>query len=197
MIIGKLHNRHNENEALGREKIKVGINTRVTTAESFGDMEATVFYWESIKAAEESSDLIIGDFCSIAMGTEFFMGGNHRYDRVSTWFHEEIIEKSFTSNGDIIIGNDVWIGFGATIMSGITIGDGAVIAANANVVKNVEPYTIVGGNPAKQIKKRFSEEDIEFLLELKWWNWPLEKIEENKEILFSGKFDRTKLQKLL
>jgi virginiamycin A acetyltransferase len=87
--------------------------------------------------------------------------------------------KSYPQKGDIIIGNDVWIGYNATIMAGVKIGDGAIIGTNATVVKDVEPYSIVGGNPAQEIKKRFSEETISKLLELKWWNWDIEKITRN------------------
>jgi len=87
--------------------------------------------------------------------------------------------------GDTVIGNDVWIGQYVTIMPGIKIGDGAIIAANSTVVKNVEPYTIYGGNPAKLIKKRFSDEKIEFLLKIQWWNWDEEKIFNNLEKLTS------------
>lgn len=89
------------------------------------------------------------------------------------------------SNGDVIIGNDVWIGYGATLMSGVKVGDGAVIAANSVVTKNVEPYTIVGGNPAKVIRKRFEKEVIEKLLKIQWWNWDDSKINKNLKFLCS------------
>ena len=91
--------------------------------------------------------------------------------------------KSYPTKGDTTVGNDVWIGYGATIMPGVTIGDGAIIAAKSVVVKDVEPYTIVGGNPAMEIKKRFSESKIKELLELQWWDWPIEKITENVQSL--------------
>ena len=87
--------------------------------------------------------------------------------------------KKYPGKGDIHIGNDVWIGYNATIMAGVTIGDGAVIATNSTVIKDVEPYSIVGGNPAREIKKRFSDEIIKKLLELKWWNWEIEQITKN------------------
>ena len=93
--------------------------------------------------------------------------------------------KSYPSKGDTIIGNDVWIGHDATIMPGVHIGDGAIIATKAVVTKDVEPYTIVGGNPAKPIRKRFSEATISKLLQLKWWNWEIEKITQNIEKLTS------------
>ena len=85
-------------------------------------------------------------------------------------------DKSYPTKGDTVIGNDVWIGHDATIMPGVTIGDGAIIATKAVVTKDVAPYTIVGGNPAKPIKKRFSEDIISKLLQLKWWHWYIEKI---------------------
>jgi hypothetical protein len=98
-----------------------------------------------------------------------------------------------TIAGDTVIGNDVWIGQNVTIMPGIKIGDGAIIAANSTVVKSVEPYTIYGGNPAKFIKKRFSDEKVEFLLKLQWWNWSEEEIFNNLEKLTTG----TGLEQLL
>ena len=91
--------------------------------------------------------------------------------------------KSYPNKGDINIGNDVWIGYNATIMAGVTIGDGAIIATNSTVIKDVEPYSIVGGNPAQEIKKRFSKEVITKLLELKWWDWDIEKITRNLQHL--------------
>ena len=132
--------------------------------------------------------LIIGKFCMIASDVKFIMNGaNHLTDAMSTypfaifgngWQHA-MEGKSYPQKGNINIGNDVWIGYNATIMAGVTIGDGAIIATNATVVKDVEPYSIVGGNPAKEIKKRFSKEVIAKLLELKWWNWSIEKITAN------------------
>jgi len=124
----------------------------------------------------EKAELHIGAFCSIAEGLVVYLGGNHRTEWVSTFpFHTWNLPgydpaTSHTANGDVIIGNDVWIGANATIMSGITIGDGAVIGANSNITKNVDPYTIVGGNPAKLIRKRFTDEQIKKLLKLAWWN---------------------------
>ena len=92
--------------------------------------------------------------------------------------------------GDIHVGNDVWIGANTIIMSGVKIGDGAVIANNSHVVKDIEPYTIVGGNPAKVIRKRFSDEVINKLLDIKWWDWSIEKITENHRILMSGDVEK-------
>ena len=113
------------------------------------------------------------------------LGGNHRIDWVTTYPFSEAFSKEFgapdiqghpSTNGDVIIGNDVWVGRGVTIMSGVTIGDGAVIATNATVVKDVEPYSVAGGNPARLIKMRFDEDIIERLLILKWWELPLDDI---------------------
>ncbi|CAK7074361.1 MAG: Streptogramin A acetyltransferase [Bacteroides rodentium] len=131
--------------------------------------------------------LKIGKFCSIACGAKFiFNCANHSLKSLSTYtfllfFEEWDLPKSevasaWDNKGDIVIGNDVWIGYDAVIMAGVTIGDGAIIGTRAVVTKDVEPYSIVGGVPAKEIRKRFSPEIIAKLMELKWWNWPIEKI---------------------
>jgi chloramphenicol O-acetyltransferase type B len=136
--------------------------------------------------------LRIGKFCSIADGAIFMMAGNqgHRHDWISTFpfFYQgfETAEDAFQKAGDTVIGNDVWIGANAIIMPGISIGDGAVIATSTIVTKDIEPYTIVGGNPGKVIKKRFSEEEISILLTLKWWDWEIEKIKKNLDLLCSN-----------
>ncbi len=142
--------------------------------------------------------LIIGKFCSIACGAKFlFNSANHTLDSASTYpfplFFEEWgleqkdVARSWENKGDIVVGNDVWIGFEAVILAGVTIGDGAVIGARAVVTKDVPPYTIVGGVPAKPIRKRFSEDAISQLLRIKWWNWPEEKIAQNIEALQTGR----------
>ncbi|OCC25065.1 type B chloramphenicol O-acetyltransferase [Croceicoccus estronivorus] len=137
--------------------------------------------------------LIIGSFCSIGSGAAFIMAGNqgHRNDWISTfpfyWMPEvpafEGATNGYLPAGDTVIGNDVWIGSEAVIMPGVRIGDGAVIGTRALVTKDVAPYTIVGGNPAKAIRKRFSETDIERLLELKWWDWTDEQLNEAMPVL--------------
>lgn len=139
--------------------------------------------------------LIIGKFCAIAEGVKFIMNGaNHRMDGITTYpFNifgsgwEKVTPKveQLPFKGDTVIGNDVWIGEYVRIMPGVKIGDGAIIAANSTVVKDVEPYTIYGGNPAKLIKKRFSDEIIEMLLDIQWWNWEEEKLFNNLEDLTS------------
>ncbi|VXB60799.1 CatB-related O-acetyltransferase [Maribacter litoralis] len=145
--------------------------------------------------------LIIGKFCMIASGVTFIMNGaNHLSKSISTypfaifgkdWQHA-MDGKTYPTKGNTVIGNDVWIGFNATIMPGINIGDGAIIASNATVTKDVPPYAVVGGNPAKVIRKRFSDEGITKLLELKWWNWPIEKITANVHHLTGEHLDRLK-----
>jgi chloramphenicol O-acetyltransferase type B len=141
---------------------------------------------------DDVDKLIIGKFCSIADGAIFMMAGNqgHKYDWISSFpFFYQGFDKAndaFEKAGDTIIGNDVWIGANAIIMPGVKIGDGAVIATASVVTKNVEPYSIVGGNPAKIIKKRFSDGEIQMLLELKWWDWDIEKIKGNMDLLCSN-----------
>ena len=144
--------------------------------------------------------LIIGKFCSIACGMKFlFNCANHTQKSLSTYtfplFYEEWeLEKSnittaWDNKGDIVIGNDVWIGYEAVIMAGVHIGDGAIIAARAVVTKDVPPYTIVGGTPAKEIRKRFDADVIQQLLMLKWWNWSTDKIRQCLPYIAEGKLD--------
>ena len=146
--------------------------------------------------------LIIGKFCMIASDVKFIMNGaNHLSNAISTYpfavfgngWENAMEGKTYPNKGNIEIGNDVWIGYKATIMAGVKIGDGAIIATNATVVSDVEPYSIVGGNPAKEIKKRFSPEIIERLLKLQWWNWDIEKITKNVQNLTD--LDLEKLEK--
>ena len=144
--------------------------------------------------------LIIGKFCSIACGAKFlFNSANHTLSSLSTYpfplfFEEWGLEKrnvaaSWDNKGDIVIGNDVWIGYEAVIMAGVTIGDGAIIGARAVVTKDVPPYTVAGGIPAKPIKKRYPEETIAALSELKWWDWPEERIAQNLHAIQAGKLN--------
>ena len=141
--------------------------------------------------------LIIGKFCSIACGAKFlFNSANHKMTSLSTYtfplfFEEwglkkENVAQAWDQKGDIMIGNDVWIGYEAVILSGVTIGDGAVIGCRAVVTKDVPPYTIVGGVPAKPIRKRFDEETIKELQKIKWWDWPEEKITEKIQAIQAG-----------
>ncbi|MGF6699990.1 chloramphenicol O-acetyltransferase type B [Paraburkholderia sp. MM5496-R1] len=137
--------------------------------------------------------LIIGSFCSIGSGATFMMAGNqgHRNNCVTTFPFFYMTEKpafadacdAFEPAGDTVVGNDVWIGSEAMIMPGVHIGHGAVIGSCAVVTKDVEPYTIIGGNPAKPIRKRFSDDEIGMLLEMNWWDWPLDEIGKSMKLL--------------
>lgn len=172
-----------------------------------------IFYYEKYIIGEHTygqptvlfptkdSNLIIGRFCSIAKDVTIFLGGNHRPDWVTTYpfsagtFHSWYPEASHitgqpATKGDVIIGNDVWLGRGATILSGVTIGDGAVIASEAVVTKDVGDYEIWGGNPARLLKKRFTEEQIQKLKSIKWWDWDIEKIRKNLELLCSDNINQ-------
>lgn len=145
--------------------------------------------------------LVIGKFCSIACGAKFlFNSANHTLGSLSTYtfpifFEEwdlpvEDIPRAWDNKGDIVIGNDVWIGYEAVVMAGVTVGDGAIIGTRAVVTKDVPPYTIVGGVPAKPIRKRFDDETVERLLALKWWDWPIERIRLHLEDIQSGNLEK-------
>lgn len=145
--------------------------------------------------------LYIGKFCSIACGARFlFNSANHSMTSLSTYpfpiFFEEWglnikhVANAWDNKGDIIIGNDVWIGYEAVIMAGVTIGDGAIIGTRAVVTKDVAPYTMVGGIPAKPIRKRFSDDIISALIKEQWWNWPEEVIAKNLEAIQAGRIDQ-------
>lgn len=145
--------------------------------------------------------LQIGKFCSIACGAKFlFNSANHSLSSLSTYpfpiFYEEWglekrdVTKAWDNKGDITIGNDVWIGYQAIILAGVTIGDGAVIGARSVVTKDVAPYTIVAGAPARPVRKRFSEETIRKLLKIRWWDWPQERISRCLEAIQTGQIDR-------
>ena len=147
--------------------------------------------------------LIIGKFCQIAAGVEFVMNGaNHQMNAVSTfpfytlegWKMNPPAASDMPFKGDTIIGNDVWIGQNATILPGVHIGDGAIIGANSVVGSNVEPYSIVVGNPAKTLRYRFDEELTELLLKFKWWDKPVEEINELIPILTSSDLDKVKAE---
>ena len=139
-------------------------------------------------------NLYIGKFCSIAGGVQIILDGNHRLDWISTFaFHviDGVQEKEGHPIGkaNMKIGNDVWIGRDAIILPGVSIGDGAVVGAGAIVTKNVDAYSIVAGNPARHIKYRFTSKQIEKLKSIKWWNWDIEKIKKNVNLLRSENID--------
>jgi acetyltransferase-like isoleucine patch superfamily enzyme len=146
---------------------------------TYGHEQISVRHWG------EPAALRIGKFCSIADRITVFLGGNHRTDWISTypfpafpeaWPDAARITGHPATDGDVVIGNDVWVGSNVTIMSGLTIGDGAVLAADSTVVKDVPPYGIVGGNPAKVLRLRFAPHQIRGLLAVRWWDWPDERI---------------------
>lgn len=145
--------------------------------------------------------LVIGKFCSIACGARFlFNSANHAMGSLSTYpfpifFEEwglrgEDVASAWDNKGDIVIGNDVWIGYEAVVLSGVRVGDGAVIAARAVVTRDVPPYTIVGGVPARPIRQRFSDETVAALVKLKWWDWPYEAIARNLNVIQRGNLSR-------
>lgn len=160
----------------------------------YDDFEDVMNFEKNVKYHFDfvGDQLVIGKFCMIASGVTFIMNGaNHLTDAVSTYpfaifgngWENAMEGRAYPQKGNIKVGNDVWIGYKATIMAGVTIGDGAIIATNATVVKDVPPYTIVGGNPAQEIRRRFDEATIDKLLRLRWWDWPLAKITANLPFL--------------
>ena len=154
----------------------------------------------SIEVHFETDDcrLIVGKYCSIAGNVNAFLNANHRTDWVTTYPFGHIQRNVFrqfngvghpTGKGNIVIGNDVWIGSNSSIMSGVTIGDGAVIANGSHVVKDVAPYSIVGGNPAKFIRFRFSPEQIHQLQQIRWWDWDDRKVDKFSPLLCNTNID--------
>lgn len=146
--------------------------------------------------------LVIGKFCAIAHGVKFIMNGaNHKLSGISTypfqifgngWEKVMPAPGELPYKGDTVIGNDVWIGYEALVMPGVTIGDGAIISSRAVVVADVAPYTIVGGNPAKAIRSRFTPEQTRDLVELAWWDWPIEHITAHLDRIVSGDVEALK-----
>lgn len=143
--------------------------------------------------------LMIGKFCAIATGVKFIMNGaSHKMSGFSTypfnifgngWERVTPEPQELPFKGDTVIGNDVWLGYEAMIMPGVQIGDGAIVAAKSVVTSNVPPYTIVGGNPARLIRQRFSDEVVRELLAIAWWSWDIEKITRNLEKIVSADLD--------
>jgi acetyltransferase-like isoleucine patch superfamily enzyme len=139
----------------------------------------------------EPTTLRVGCFCSIAGNVKIFLGGNHRIDWITTYPFSVVRESANrikghpASRGDVIIGHDVWIGEGAVVLSGVRIGNGAVIGASAVVTRDIPPYSVVAGNPARVVKMRFGEEDISILQSLEWWGWDDAKIDAAMQFLLS------------
>jgi virginiamycin A acetyltransferase len=158
---------------------------------------ATAFQERNVLYMYGPEKLVIGKHCALATGTRFIMAGaNHPDLGVSTfpftifggdWAERTLdVMTGMTTKGDTVVGNDVWIGYDSVIMPGVRIGDGAIVATRSVVVADVPPYTIVGGNPAKPIRTRFTDEDIERLLRARWWDWPVELITEHVRLIMTG-----------
>ena len=188
----EIKNRPNPNEAFPNPKIpslcfikNVVKNPRII----IGDYT----YYDDVDGADQfekhvthfydfiGDRLIIGKFCAIAKGVEFVMNGaNHRMDGVTP------VKDELPLKGDTVVGHDVWIGQHVTIMPGVHIGDGAIIGANSVVATDIPPYAVAVGNPCRVAKMRFDDEFITYLLQLKWWDWDIKKIEANFKALTSG-----------
>lgn len=175
-----------------RDKLKNEYKSFDSTKITIGDFtygKPIVHSWG------DDAKLIIGKFCSIGDNVWMLLGGNHHNEWLTTYPFNALVPEIWgnidggiaATKGNITIGNDVWIANDVTIMSGVTIGDGATIANGAKVVKDVEPYTVVGGVPAKPIKQRFQ---ASYIKQLEWWNWPLEKIAEAVPILQSSNYKK-------
>jgi virginiamycin A acetyltransferase len=172
--------------------IIIGDYTYYDDPENSEDFERNVLYHFHFIGDK----LIIGKFCALARDTKFIMNGaNHKISGFSTypfaifgssWERVMPQHNELPFKGDTVIGNDVWIGYEAVIMPGVQIGDGAIIAAKSLVTKDVPPYTIVGGNPAKILRQRFPDATIKLLLEIAWWNWDIEKITTNLESIIGA-----------
>jgi acetyltransferase-like isoleucine patch superfamily enzyme len=175
---GELFGALNTDEAVASGRATIGRHT-------YGSFKVNV-------GRGERARVHIGAFCSMAHGVEFVVGGNHRPDWVTTYpFRVMWGMPGAWSDGhprpesDIEVGNDVWIGAQALILPGVKIGDGAVVGARAVVTRDVRPYAIVGGIPAREIRRRFSDEQVDALLELRWWDWPEEKLRAHVDLLCS------------
>jgi len=158
--------------------------------------DATAFESRNVLYHYGPERLVIGRFCALGTGTRFIMNGaNHRMDGPSTfpfptmggsWAENFDLITGLPGRGDTVVGNDVWFGNGATVMPGVRIGHGAIIAAGAMVTRDVPDYGIVGGNPARLIRTRFDAAEIAVLLELAWWDWPIEHITRHQRTIMSG-----------
>ena len=190
-LIANLLNRCLKPEKAGDKPEKVRDNLYMQNNPKYANYSIGRFTYGEPLVLEwgEGATLSIGSFCSIAPDVTILLGGNHRGDWVTT-FPFNILFDDFkyisghpATKGNVIMGNDIWIGSGTLILSGISIGDGAIIAARSVVTKDVEPYAVVGGNPARKIKARFSDETIEKLLAIKWWEWDIVRIKNTPFLL--------------
>lgn len=199
--VNKRYPRSNDNETVYLDQVVSDPNIKVGKYTIYNDFEKNPADFEKNNVLYHypvnKDRLVIGKFCSIACGAKFlFTSANHAMGSLSNYtfpifFEEwdlkkENVTDAWDNKGDIVIGNDVWIGYDAVIMAGVHIGDGAVIGTRAVVTKDVPPYTIVGGVPARKIKMRFDSQTVEDLLELKWWDWTSVKIKENLSLIRTG-----------
>jgi acetyltransferase-like isoleucine patch superfamily enzyme len=188
---GDVANHHGVRAKAGASDVRIGRFT-------YGYEKLAVRQWD------EGAALHIGSFCSISTNVTVFLGGNHRTDWISTYPFGHIYEDQLgppvaghpATRGDVRIGHDVWIAHGVTILSGVTIGDGAVLGATATVTRDVQPYEIVAGNPAQHVRYRFPEDVRALLLELRWWDLPLEVIRSLRDELCAPP-DPPRLQALI
>jgi acetyltransferase-like isoleucine patch superfamily enzyme len=172
------------------ERLIVSDDDRIKVGRySYG--KPKVYIWHGTESVE------IGSFCSLSDDVIIFAGGEHNPNWVTTYplrfaFHEELagLDGHPTTKGPVNIGNDVWIGYRVIIVSGVTIGDGSVIGSGSVVSQNIPPYSVATGNPARVIKKRFNDYQIQALLDIKWWDWPIEEIKESSQILCSEDIDK-------
>jgi acetyltransferase-like isoleucine patch superfamily enzyme len=144
----------------------------------------------------DTARVTVGAYCSLGQDVTFMLGGAHRVDWVTTFpLRARLgLDGAFrdghpTGRGDIVVGSDVWIARDALVLSGVTIGDGAVVATRSVVTRDVRPYAIVAGNPAREIRRRFTDDQIDALVRLKWWEWPDDVVLDNVEALSSGDID--------
>jgi virginiamycin A acetyltransferase len=178
-----------QNHQNHKNLIELHYTTRITISDN--PAFDTCVYYEDL--TEKDAKLYVGKFCSIAPNVSFFLGGNHNTKRISTWLPyldwEFDMSRNLTTNGDILVGNDVWIARNSVILSGVQIGNGAVIGGSAVISKNVEPYSIMVGNPGKCVKKRFTDEQIDFLEMTKWWDLDESVIKKHSTIIFGESFE--------
>jgi len=201
----KIYPRTNDSETVYLKNVITNLNIIVGDYTMYNDFVSDPMQFEKNNVLYHypvnHDKLMIGKFCSIACGAKFlFTSANHTMKSLSTYpfpiFFEEWgldiknVASAWDNKGDIVVGNDVWIGYEAVILSGVHIGDGAIIGARAVVTRDVSPYTVVGGVPAKEIKKRFDEETIRKLQQIEWWNWPNENIRQFLPQIMNGEMDK-------
>lgn len=201
----KIYPRRNDSETIYLKNVITNPNIIIGDYTMYNDFVSDPTQFEKNNVLYHypvnQDKLVIGKFCSIACGAKFlFTSANHTMKSLSTYpfpiFFDEWnlditqVASAWDNKGDIVIGNDVWIGYEAVILSGVQIGDGAIIGARAVVTKDVPPYTIVGGVPAQEIKKRFCQETITQLQKLQWWNWSFDKIQQCLPYIMNGEINK-------